>query len=58
MKQIERRDSSSEEERVLAVEDDQESDPEDFPPGAPEVSAVASTQVRRCLPRYDLTFHR
>ena len=37
MKQIERHDSSSEEERVLAVVDEQESDPEDFPPGAPEV---------------------
>lgn len=37
MKQIERHDSSSEEERVLAVVDDQKSDPEDFPPGAPEV---------------------
>ena len=45
MKQIERHDSSSEEERVLAVVDDQESDPEDFPPGAPEVCMYACMHV-------------
>lgn len=39
MKKIERHDSSEEEELVFkAKEEDQESDPEDFPPGAPEVS--------------------
>lgn len=36
-KKVERHESSEEEERVLAVEEEIDSDPEDFPPGAPEV---------------------
>ena len=53
MKQIERHDSSSEEERVLAVVDDQESDPEDFPPGAPEVCMYACMHVCMYVCMYD-----
>lgn len=44
IKKIEHHDSSEEEELVFkSKEEDQESDPEDFPPGAPEVN---NTHIR------------
>lgn len=51
MKKIEHHDSSEEEELVFkAKEADQESDPEDFPPGAPEVNTIRAQKRLKVLP--------
>lgn len=40
IKQVERQESSEEEELSTSAQDEQESDSEDFPPGAPEVIII------------------
>lgn len=40
IKQVERQESSEEEELSTSAQDEQESDSEDYPPGAPEVMII------------------
>lgn len=50
IKQVERQESSEEEELSTSAQDEQESDSEDFPPGAPEVKIrCPEFHIRKCI---------